>query len=271
MLRNNSLLIGILVIALFSACNIKEEGCLDIRATNFAFDADKPCADCCTYPRLYLRVSHTWNDTTPFRQNQVYITEQSDTFRIIRLDFLLSEFELTDGSGLVRRIGETQEIFCEEGGSTERTDIPDDIIVINLTNLTYEIGTFASDTLFQEGSCIIGLSADYDCAIPDSIDNNGPLAAGSIFYDEVLSRRVLGRMIIQKDTSSIEQDTLFLPNAGFEMEYPLNRDFRTGRPDTLFCTIAYQEWFEQIELRNQSNETISQQMTNNIPGGIIIR
>jgi hypothetical protein len=54
------------------------------------------------------------------------------------------------------------------------------------------------------------------------------------------------------------------------MAFPLNREFRTGRPDTLFCTVRYQEWFTGIELRNQENEVIIQQMTNNIPNGIFM-
>lgn len=261
---------GAFLVLFLVSCNTKEEGCLDIRATNFTFDADKSCSDCCTYPKLFFRISHAWNDTLPFRQNQVYTTTENDTFRVVRLDYLFSDFRLAGSGGVTETIEENLDIWCERNGIPEMELIRDDLIVINLTNLTYQIGTFASDDLFLEGSCTLGLPDSYDCAIADSVSIGGPLATESILYNAELMRRFFGRMIIQKDTASDVMDTLFLPNTGMELNFDLNRSFRTGRPDTIFCSIRYEEWFESIRLADQLNETIIQQMTNNIPNSIFL-
>ena len=53
-------LICIVVICIGWGCSSKEEGCLDYRARNFDLDADKGCADCCTYPSLYVDLNHYW-------------------------------------------------------------------------------------------------------------------------------------------------------------------------------------------------------------------
>ena len=51
-----------LAFTLFS-CAEKQEGCLDVYATNFEFEADKVCEDCCTYPVFELEVSHYWDSS----------------------------------------------------------------------------------------------------------------------------------------------------------------------------------------------------------------
>ena len=75
-------------------CSSKEEGCLDYRASNFDFDADKACADCCTYPSLYVDLNHFWQDTALFYSYPLNQAGGDDYFFITKAAVYLSEVHL---------------------------------------------------------------------------------------------------------------------------------------------------------------------------------
>lgn len=269
-LKTNFPFILFSLILLVASCNTKEEGCLDIRATNFDFDADKACDECCTYPKLFFRVSHIWDDSTAFRQNQIYTRAGVDTFKLVDIDYAFSAFLLSDTEGVQETVEETTDIWCDENGSINEKEIVDDVIVINLTNLTYEIGTFRRDEMFTIGEMTIGIPPSYDCAIADSLESSDPLSAQSVIFQDEEMERVFGRVVLQKDTATQVLDTLYIPNAGVQFNFDLNKEFKTGKPDTIYCTINYQQWFSEIDLTQDENDQIIQQMSANIPSGIQI-
>lgn len=269
-LKPNFLFILFLLSIILVSCNSKEEGCLDIRASNFDFNADKPCEDCCTYPKLYFRMRHIWDDSTAFRQSQVYTRAGVDTFKLIDIDYAFSAFLISDIEGLPESVEETIEIWCNENGNIIEKEIVDDVIVINLTNLTYEIGTFRRDELFTTGEMTIGIPSSYDCAIADSLQSSAPLSAQSVIFHPDDMIRVFARVVLQKDTSRQVFDTLYIPNKEIQFNFDLNKDFKTGKPDTIYCTVSYQQWFREINISTDENDLIIQQMSSNMPSGIEI-
>lgn len=90
-----SWLVGLMVLCCL-ACAEKEEGCLDIYATNFDFDADLACIDCCTYPIFELKVSHYWDSLSPFEYGDPIFEQidSLDTIRINQLGFFITDIYL---------------------------------------------------------------------------------------------------------------------------------------------------------------------------------
>lgn len=93
--RHSLLFLLALSLCLF-ACAEKEEGCLDVYSTNFDFDADKPCEDCCESPVFSLKVSHYWDSLNVFRYSNLVFENQDsmDTIRIHQLGFFISDVRL---------------------------------------------------------------------------------------------------------------------------------------------------------------------------------
>jgi hypothetical protein len=213
---------------------------------------------------------HVWDDSTGFRQSQVYTRAGVDTFKLIDIDYAFSAFLLSDIEGTPESVEETIEIWCNENGNVIEKEIVDDVIVINLTNLTYEIGTFRRDELFTTGEMTIGIPSSYDCAIADSLQSSAALSAQSVIYHPDDMIRVFARVVLQKDTASPVFDTLYIPNKEIQFNFDLNKDFKTGKPDTIYCTVSYQQWFNEINISTDENDLIIQQMSSNIPSGIEI-
>lgn len=263
-----SLAILLCILFLWPACNVREEGCLDIRATNFAFDADRSCDDCCNYPNVILSLSHRWGDDRPFRKDSIFQSANNQEFRLVDLDYAFSAFDFIDSENETLQIEEETEIYCDNGGMVEQSIIPDDILIVDVNSIRYTIGTFRNDGLFTEGRFTIGLPENYSCAIADSVDLGQPLATNSVIFLEESASFGFGRLVIQKDTSNVILDTLYIPNLSELYTYELNQEFRTGRPDTVSFTIQYDKWFDEISVQSDANATIIDKLIQNIPGGI---
>lgn len=254
----------LLLAMIFCACNSKEEGCLDIRAKNFDFSADKPCDDCCTYPSLVLSVSHTWEDSIAFRNNSVFQTPASDTFKVLRLEYFVSGFQLIDVNEKLNLVDERELVYTNIGGNLEEMELVDDVVKVDLGKFSYIIGTIQSDDFFTTGSMTLGLTDEWNSVVADSIDS-GNLSTSGTLYREDSDDFALGRLIVQKDTSNTTIDTLYFENQMATFDMNIQRQFYTGVNDTLAFRIDYAKWFENVDFKNQSLEQVTQEMALSIP------
>lgn len=164
----------------FTACYEKEEGCLDISATNFDVSADKPCPDdCCEYPVLRLNMlsqySDIANDTAyNFTKNKLFEVPgmPGDSFSVSRLRYFISNVKLfRDGEAF--RVADTIDLIF----GTDKEPFIDDFSVLepgSSSNVT--LGTFPYTGEFDEIRFNFGLEGLVTGANPDSIPSSHPLS-----------------------------------------------------------------------------------------------
>ena len=130
---SNSFFAAYLLVLVFSiiGCIEREDGCLDVTATNFAAAADNPCPDsCCVYPDLNVTVRHRFRpadrpDTLlAFSYDSTYsvLPQPLDSFTFDSIRFFLSNFELIDASGTASTVEDELEVRSASGTSITIAD-----------------------------------------------------------------------------------------------------------------------------------------------------
>jgi len=85
--------IAVLSIAVFFmfSCDETAEGCLDLLAENYSFEAVNECDSCCTYPTASISLSFI-QDTLSFNLNDTLLLANGDSVLIQDWVLLMSEF-----------------------------------------------------------------------------------------------------------------------------------------------------------------------------------
>lgn len=126
------------VLALFMfSCDETAEGCLDLLAENYAFEAVNECDSCCTYPTASISLSLI-QDTLSFSLNDTLLVGNADSVIIQDWVFLLSEFVFSSN---------TMDYTIRDSVSSSTLSTKDDFIIF-LNSGTKQIGNTAfQDTL----------------------------------------------------------------------------------------------------------------------------
>lgn len=154
-----------LILLLITSCSEKEEGCLDIKATNFDASADKDC--CCTYPSLVLNFSHKF-DTLSFRVDEEYTLNEVDTFTVSSITMLFSGIHPLK-NGATSFVEDTIHIQLDDGIGNQLLEIEDNFILVKPTRFEYEVGTFSEPNTYDEIELDFGLKGDLNRIVPDSV------------------------------------------------------------------------------------------------------
>jgi hypothetical protein len=77
---------------LLVSCNEAVEGCMEPQASNFNPEADTDC--CCTYFKITPNFYLTGNRLDTFRLDSIYLDANQDSFRLLNLNLLGSEWSL---------------------------------------------------------------------------------------------------------------------------------------------------------------------------------
>ena len=262
-LNRNYLIIICLFMLIMAACNTPEEGCLDIRASNFDFDGDKECDDCCTYPKLVLSVSHQWGTEKPYRKDSVYISSLGDTFKVKDVRYFISNVVLQDADNVPYEVEETLDISCLENGVSIDKEIVEDISIVNISSPYSTIGSFKQDGPIISGSIKLGLSEDVLCVESDELAT-GDLSDESRLYRKSTQNLHILRWIIERDTSTAVLDTIWVDHPALEFNFNVNKEFRTGFNDSLFFNMRYDSWLDGINLKTMSNAEIASGIKHNL-------
>jgi hypothetical protein len=103
----------------WTGCYEASEGCLDPLAKNYNLSADRHC--CCEYPNRGVSIDFTYDSLT-FRLNRPFVNRAGDTFEVLNLRYMLSDFQWFQ-EGQVFRV---EEKLRRVGGSGALADLPDD-------------------------------------------------------------------------------------------------------------------------------------------------
>jgi len=140
-----------------SAC-MREEGCLDPAASNFASGADRDCTDdCCEYPKIDLRFFSDI-DTDSF-----YTDAGTVRFRVDDVRFFISDVQLVQADGTL--VGVSNTIALQPSGEV----VEDNYTIATLNNFSYEIGDVAGYGDFVGVRFNVGLDAAANTAEPDQM------------------------------------------------------------------------------------------------------
>lgn len=128
-----NVLVALMVISLFIACQDNKEGCLDPNALNLDVSADENAN--CRYPTLGLNISHRWitetPDTVSFVLGSSYVLASGDTLVPMMVDFYISDVALGGADGLA--VFDSVELV-------DGTFYRDDLTALDATTGNNEIG-----------------------------------------------------------------------------------------------------------------------------------
>jgi len=277
---HNFLLLALLVTAF--GCYEKQEGCLDIAATNFDVEADRDCADCCNYPTLSVIFSHKARSVaqdTFFNLtflDSAYTVNGSDFFRIGGIRFYISDFQLVRNDGSMLTSTDEITLSIPENGDTLTQTVTDDFALVNRSNLSATtIGTIRPEGDFTGIRFNIGISTPANHADPLAFPTTHPLYSNngdmhwSIDSGYVFNRIALFRDTMASDTIptvlEIGTDEL-LQTIELDYPFPLKQGFNVS----VSLRIDYLQWFQGVDIRNDSEAVMIEKIVENVTNSFTV-
>ncbi|MEM1320566.1 MAG: MbnP family protein [Bacteroidota bacterium] len=260
-------IVGYTLIILLSlpSCYEPQDGCLDIEATNFDFTADNPCADCCTYPNLEVRLKHSVGDTSlPFGEN--FTIDGSQFFRIVSWEFYFSDLQLCR-SGEKISVLDTLALPIRENGDLFFETIEDNFAYVSRTDFTLNMGTVRTSGQFDSIRFNIGVNAQANRGQADSLSASHPLGLNTEENnwnetDGYLFQRI--RLI--RDTLNLE-DTLELQIVAdpqlISIELPYSLNVASGFTVSIPIDIDYFMWLKGIDFVADTEEVMKTKIVGN--------
>lgn len=219
------------------ACNERVDGCLDIQAENFAFDADVHDPSLCVYPNLVLNVSYQW-DTVALRGDSLYRSDAGMDFVVHAVQILFSDFRIDDTEGVTHSVEDRVIVRVPPCTDGPQEEIVDDFVFVDRTAFNYAIGGFRPSGHMTEGSVLAGVAQAY---CQESFTAAHPLRSARAGYREASGDFALGRFVISLDSLNAERDTFYVYRTSEQLNFPIDRTFRRGVRDTLFMEIDFSE------------------------------
>ena len=255
---------------LFQACYQKEEGCLDIGAVNFNVAADKPCSDCCIYPKLNLKLEHkaVFPDTVlPFRYDSLYYVASHPgvKFRFHRVRYYLSGIRLTR-SGAVGQVTDSVTLYLPQSpADTVPVRVIDDFILADRNNLqAYAVGTWTGEGSFDRLEFTIGIDDSLRYSDPGKAPGGHPLQAPADGFNWDADLGYISNYM-QYSAEAQPQDTIRVPvttpvPVSLILDPPL--EIRPGYNIQLTLFLNYLAWWEGLDLSTATPEEIEQHYSN---------
>lgn len=229
-------------VCLLSACYEPQEGCLDIRATNFDPTADDPCDNCCTYPNLVIRCTHMAG-SVKFTDLPKFADINNDSFSIEQVRLVISDVTLVRDDGSSINITDT--VTYVEG--TDTTLLPDSYAILSTGIFDATVGTLPAEGTFVKLRFKVGV-------VPDGIWPGGfptghPLTDATL-YDQTFGFRYNTLTINRFDPEATTNYILLTPGYLAEVEVPFTTplDAREGYDTIVKLKIDHQKWFTGIDL-----------------------
>lgn len=195
------LIVGVL---LQTGCVTRERGCLDIAASNFDLDADRACDDCCVYPIATLTLTQHYEGRN-FNINDTLFDIHGMPYRIRDIKYILSDWSWTDEQNNSYTVDSTN-FICATGD----VYAPSDIVLVDTRQFIYNIGSFRLFPNVDSVFFTFGFPATLDCV--DALHDSTAvvLSEESPLYDSLNMSRATVRLIIQRDLTTENFDTVFV-------------------------------------------------------------
>lgn len=268
------------IITLISSCYTPTEGCLNIDATNYDASADEPCDDCCSFPNLNLKITHSITTQGTFGQDTC-INHSADStfnnlannfFQIEGMQFYLSDFQLVMSDGSISEVEDemTFMIYDDAISQTSKdTTVKDDFVLINRSSPSYNIGEFRKPGSYIELRFKVGIDEKLSSIDADTLASLHPLSSDNLLHFETRDSGFIYQEFslvkdtltnpteievykIGKETANSVQVILDLfgeLEPGFDVEIPLK--------------VNYSTWLRGINFAADDPETIKSIIVSN--------
>ena len=240
-------------------CTTREQGCLDIYASNFDLTAEKACDDCCQYPSLNISLSQLW-DTIPFNiDSQILVDIHGTAYKLKDIKYFLSDWVLHEVNG--ERISVDSALL----GCIPPVTYSPDVVIIDSRQFNYQLGIIRTAPLIESVEFTLGLETDYPCIADDTTNNFTRLTKRSPLWNAQTNALSTIRLIIQPDLQVETVDTLFIDLIDREsITYPYQ--FEKGSHTSLRLSVDYADWFATVDLQNLSS--VGTSIAAGFPGSI---
>ncbi len=262
-------------------CYQQKEGCLDVSATNFDFDADKDCCEeevcCCTYPTYQLEVLHKLSpedSLNNFSTGTFYDWPNGEgLFSVEHFSLYISHLayknSLTDVTSS-NTDSITIEVF-ENITSNKEITIQDNFALIKPGSFTYNIGEIRSVGSFDVLEFYLGVPAPAQNAIPESFPTDHSLAVQSpILQFSPIEGYITCQLSLKKDTFMLTNPDTFnlylTDHLVFELDQ--HKIIENGQDLSSLLRINYLNLFEGIDFAINNNKAISLKLTENLPNAL---
>jgi len=235
------MLVGLLLLS----CSKPEEGCLDIRATNFDATADESC--CCTYPVLRLLLSHAAGSVF-HSPDSVYVNDAGQSYRIMGVDYFLSDVALlVEGTGWVR-VSDSLTVTLEDGSILT---VDDDILHVSRNQSSYSVGTLLTEGVIDSISFRIGLIPDLVSVDPEAFPADHPLhSPPDVLVDPTGG---FGSVAVKLIAPAENGDTLTWSAAlSTRVTLDVGQTVLTGYDVEIPMTVDYLQWIREEDVAQPS-------------------
>ncbi len=270
----------LLLITLISSCYKPTSGCLNIDATNYNASADEPCDDCCSFPNLNIKITHSVTTEGTFGQDScinhsfdaTFNNVANNYFQIKGMEFYLSDFQLIMSDGSISEVEDEMTFMIYDDAISQTikdTTVKDDFVLVKRSSPNYTIGEFRKPGTYIELRFKVGIDEKLSSIDADTLASSHPLSSdnllsfstrdsGFIYQNFSLVKDTLTNPTeievykIGKETANSVQVILSLPGElkpGFDAEIPIK--------------VNYSTWLRGINFGTDDLETIKSTIVSN--------
>lgn len=273
---SNIYLIIILLLVGITSCYKERTGCLDARATNFSFDADKECNGCCVYPQLRLVFEHKlWKDSTAnlTYNTGVYKDGAGNDFRVKDIQFYISDARLLREDGTELYPVDSLRVSVQlTGGEAHTQNINDNVALVNRNSYAAaEMGKMVTTGKFTKIRFLIGLDNVLNQVIPNSLPDsitNHPLENLTMYVNAdtgfIFNRLQLYKSAVQTDSIVTTYKILPPNNVLVELPFPTPLNIVEGYNPKITIRINYLSWFSGVNLKNDPPAMVATKIADNL-------
>ena len=252
-----SLVFTLVVLIFLFGCYQEQEGCLDVKATNFDVSADLACLDCCEFPELSITFQHRailGEDTINFSYDSLYFVTVADTnqyFEFDQIRYYISDVSLQTQTGNLQVIDSITLFEYNNNADIDGTPYIDDFILVDRDfPSSYDIGTILGTGTVESVNFRLGLSDQIELVDPEQVEGGHPLellTAGALWDGS--TGYTSNYITYFPDT--LATDSLIIPiTESVEIELVPDEPFviEEGADLTLVIFIDYMAWFDGVNI-----------------------
>ena len=252
-----------------TACFEPKKACLDIDATNFDASADEDC--CCEYPQLLMNAVQRY-DTLQYLPDSLYAGKDGRLFRIKKVIFYLSDFQLFQNGGIVTVSDSVNlKTYAATGNDTISRTFTDDFVLVRRAPVENEVGDFRPGGTFEKIRFRLGLSPEAERVIPQLAPSAHPLRiqSDSIWYGRDAGYVFLQAIVVRDSMATTKPDTLSFTKSelsDFFIERTSSFIHQSGGYNfTLTLTVDYKKMFEDVDWTTGDISTWKSKIATNLP------
>ena len=268
------------LIIIFSSCYTPTEGCLNIDATNYNASADEPCDDCCSFPNLNLKITHSvmiegtsgLDSIINHSADSTFSNSANNFFQIKGMEFYLSDFQLVMSGGDIAEVEDKMTFMIYEDAllqTLKDTTIKDDFVLVTRSSFNYTIGEFRKPGTYVELRFTVGIDERLSSIDADTLTSSHSLSSENLMHFSTRdSGFVYQEFSIVNDTTTnsteIEVYQIGKETANsIQLIIPLNGEIEPGFDIEIPLRVDYTKWLRGINFATDDEETIKSIIVSN--------